>query len=390
MRTAIRRSRAAAASAPSAPGVPPSLSPSEPSSWTARMRPLVAQTFETSSIATRASSVPVPVPPHSSSKRRPKISCSRKSSTTSQGNSCEASISAARGAIRSRARSRTSSRISRCSSLRASNGTARFYGEARAFALSENLAQELVRGVGLALRRRLQVGDDGCVGDGVVERDHDSGEVGGLAQPLGGRHLEPGLQVRVEQRLPLRPVRLPVQREQVDEGMGDASVGPVEVLELAVDAGDVAEVQVAVDERRRDAARGEPAADLLERRRQPAQLGRPRRRPAGGWRPGRSAAARSASRARRAGGRDSRRRGARRSTRLVRSCSPAKRRSASCHDSSGDVAVEQLLERRQQHPAVLAARPRAAPARSPGIAAPTCWVTTASSTKRGSRSGTLK
>ena len=55
--------------------------------------------------------------------------------------------------------------------------------------------------------------------------------------------------------------------------MGNAGVGPVEVQELAVDAGDVAEVQVAVDERRRDAARGEPAADLLERRHQPAQLG---------------------------------------------------------------------------------------------------------------------
>ena len=56
---------------------PASLSPSEPSSCTARMSPLVAQTFETSSIATSASSVPVPVPPCSSSKRSPKMPCSR-------------------------------------------------------------------------------------------------------------------------------------------------------------------------------------------------------------------------------------------------------------------------------------------------------------------------
>src|SRR6187402_2196944 len=103
--------------------VPSSLSPSEPSSCTARISPLVAQTFETSSIATSARSVPVPVPPDSSSKRSPKIPCSRKSSTTSQGNSCDASISAARGAIRSRASVRTRSRSSRCSSVRTSQGT---------------------------------------------------------------------------------------------------------------------------------------------------------------------------------------------------------------------------------------------------------------------------
>ena len=40
--------------------MPASLSPSEPSSCTARISPLVAQTFETSSIATSESSVPVP------------------------------------------------------------------------------------------------------------------------------------------------------------------------------------------------------------------------------------------------------------------------------------------------------------------------------------------
>ena len=53
--------------------VPASLSPSEPSSCTARMSPLVAQTFETSSIATSERSVPVPVPPYSSSKKSPKM-----------------------------------------------------------------------------------------------------------------------------------------------------------------------------------------------------------------------------------------------------------------------------------------------------------------------------
>ena len=67
--------------------------------------------------------MPVPVPPHSSSKRSPKSSCSRKSSTTSHGNSWLSSISAARGAIRSRASVRTSSRISRCSSVSTSHGT---------------------------------------------------------------------------------------------------------------------------------------------------------------------------------------------------------------------------------------------------------------------------
>ena len=52
---------------------------------------------------------------------------SRYSSTMSQGNSCVASISAARGAMRSRASVRTSSRSSRCSSLRTSQGTPGFY-----------------------------------------------------------------------------------------------------------------------------------------------------------------------------------------------------------------------------------------------------------------------
>ena len=45
----------------------------------------------------------MPSPPYCSSKKSPKMSFSRKSSTTSHGNSCVSSISAARGAIRSRA-----------------------------------------------------------------------------------------------------------------------------------------------------------------------------------------------------------------------------------------------------------------------------------------------
>src|SRR3954453_11516657 len=87
------------------------------------MSPLVAQTFETSSIAISASSVPVPRPPYCSSKSNPKMSFSRKSSTTSHGNSCDSSISAARGAIRSRAIWRTRSRNSRCSGVRRSHAT---------------------------------------------------------------------------------------------------------------------------------------------------------------------------------------------------------------------------------------------------------------------------
>src|SRR5919204_1078198 len=106
---------------------PASLSPSDPSSCTARIRPLVAHTFETSSIATRESKVPVPRPPYSSSKKSPKRSFSRNSSTTSHGNSWLSSISAARGAIRSRASCRTRSRISRCSSVSGSYGTPRVY-----------------------------------------------------------------------------------------------------------------------------------------------------------------------------------------------------------------------------------------------------------------------
>src|SRR5690242_11890897 len=103
--------------------LPGSLRPSEPSSCTARISAEVAQTFPTSSIAISERSVPVPSPPCSSAKKRPKMSFSRNSSTTSHGNSCEESISAARGAIRSRASWRTRSRSSRCSSVRTSQAT---------------------------------------------------------------------------------------------------------------------------------------------------------------------------------------------------------------------------------------------------------------------------
>ena len=131
--------------------VPPSFSPSEPSSCTARISPLVAQTFETSSIATRDSRVPVPVPPTSSSNRRPKIPWSRKSSTTSHGNSCDASISAARGAIRSRASVRTWSRSSRCSPVRTSQGTAG--GSARSASAGTNLLTSTILSAGTFARR---------------------------------------------------------------------------------------------------------------------------------------------------------------------------------------------------------------------------------------------
>ena len=57
--------------------VPASFRPSEPSSCTAMISPLVAQTFETSSIATSVISALAPMPPYSSSKRIPKISLSR-------------------------------------------------------------------------------------------------------------------------------------------------------------------------------------------------------------------------------------------------------------------------------------------------------------------------
>ena len=51
------------------------------------IRPLVAQTFDSSSIATSVINALAPIPPYSSSYMIPKRSFSRKSSTTSHGNS---------------------------------------------------------------------------------------------------------------------------------------------------------------------------------------------------------------------------------------------------------------------------------------------------------------
>jgi hypothetical protein len=76
---------------------------SVPSSWTIRIRALEAQTLAISSTPICSIRVPVPVPPYSSAKGRPRMSCSASSRRTSQGYSDSRSISAARGAIRSRA-----------------------------------------------------------------------------------------------------------------------------------------------------------------------------------------------------------------------------------------------------------------------------------------------
>ena len=117
----------AAGSAPAARRDPASFSPSEPSSCTARISPLVAQTFETSSIAIerqeRAGARCHRNPPR---RRARRCRARGSSSTTSHGNSCDSSISAARGAIRSRASVRTSSRISSCSSVSGSQGIVGF------------------------------------------------------------------------------------------------------------------------------------------------------------------------------------------------------------------------------------------------------------------------
>ena len=77
-----------------------------PSSWTIRIRALEAQTLAISSTAICSISVPVPVPPYSVSKGRPRMSWEASSSRTSHGYSPFSSISAARGPIRSLARRR--------------------------------------------------------------------------------------------------------------------------------------------------------------------------------------------------------------------------------------------------------------------------------------------
>ena len=74
---ATRPTRASAGTRFLCSSEPTSLSPSDPSSCTARITPEVAHTFEISSIVISASSVPVPVPPSASSNRSPKSPCSR-------------------------------------------------------------------------------------------------------------------------------------------------------------------------------------------------------------------------------------------------------------------------------------------------------------------------
>ena len=97
---------------------PKSLIGSVDSSWTASIRPLDAQAFEISSMATLSISVPVPVPPYCSEIGRPKRSSSANSLRRSHGYSALASISAARGATFSRAIWRIVSRKSICSCVR--------------------------------------------------------------------------------------------------------------------------------------------------------------------------------------------------------------------------------------------------------------------------------
>ena len=99
--------------------LPNSLIGSVPSSCTASISDEEAHALATSSIATLSISVPVPVPPYSSSKGRPKRSCSANSLRMSHGYSDFASISAARGATFSRTICRIMSRNSICSGVRA-------------------------------------------------------------------------------------------------------------------------------------------------------------------------------------------------------------------------------------------------------------------------------
>ena len=106
----------------------------------------------------------------------------------------------------------------------------------------------------------------------MVQRGHDRGKIGGLAQALGRFDALPRAEIRVEERCPGRLVLLPLQRVEVEEGMRDARVRPVEVGELAVQPGDVAGMEIAVDECVRNAAGGEAATGVLELRREPPQL----------------------------------------------------------------------------------------------------------------------
>ncbi len=90
---------------------------SAPSSWTARMSPVVAQARLSCSIARQTVRRSAPTPPWDSGNGRPRISYSARRSLRSAGNSPARSTSAARGATRSSARAATVSRRSRCSSV---------------------------------------------------------------------------------------------------------------------------------------------------------------------------------------------------------------------------------------------------------------------------------
>ena len=89
----------------------------QPSSWTARMSPVVAQAAESASIARQTVSRSPPRPPKRSGNGSPRIPCSASRLRRSSGNVSVRSISAARGATRSRAIVRTASRIARWSSV---------------------------------------------------------------------------------------------------------------------------------------------------------------------------------------------------------------------------------------------------------------------------------
>ena len=88
---------------------------SVPSSWTISISAEEAQALAISSTAICRTSVPVPVPPYSASKGRPRMSWEASSSRTSQGYSLLRSMSPARGAIFSCASWRTMSRRSSAS-----------------------------------------------------------------------------------------------------------------------------------------------------------------------------------------------------------------------------------------------------------------------------------
>ena len=107
-------------------GVPASVIGSEPSSWTARISPVVAQARLSCSTARQTLSSSPPRPPYSSGNGRARMSWSARRRRRSSGNSAVRSISAARGATRSSASTRTASRSISCSSVRRNGPGARF------------------------------------------------------------------------------------------------------------------------------------------------------------------------------------------------------------------------------------------------------------------------